>query len=70
VATRAQVLIPVFVAAVIIGVAGIMTMPTDKMLQSVEFPKGTIKVDDIVLFIDIAVNVDVEYAISIGYHLV
>jgi len=54
VATRAQVLIPVFVAAVIIGVAGIMIMPTDKMLQSVEFPKGTIKVDDIVLVVDIA----------------
>ena len=44
--TRTQVLIPIVVAAVIIGVAGMLTLPTDVKLESVEFPRGTIKLDD------------------------
>ena len=53
-ATRAQVLIPIVVAAIIIGVAGMLTIPTDVKLESVEFPRGTIKLDDKILEVQIA----------------
>ena len=52
--TRAGVLIPLAVAAVIIGIAGILTIPTDVKLEYVEFPRGTIKVDDKILEVQIA----------------
>jgi len=52
--TRAGVLIPLAVAAVIIGIAGMLTIPTDVKLEYVEFPRGTIKVDDKVLEVQIA----------------
>jgi len=52
--TRTQVLIPIAVAAVIIGVAGMLTIPTDIKLESVEFPRGTIKLDDKILEVQIA----------------
>jgi len=52
--TRAQALIPVTIAAVIIGVVGLMTLPSDSKLESVEFPRGTILVDDIPLEVQIA----------------
>ncbi len=52
--TRGQVLIPISIAAVIIGVVGLMTMPSEIKLESVEFPMGTIKVDDIPLQVLIA----------------
>ncbi len=54
VATRAQILIPVAVAAVVVGVVGILSIPSDAKLESVEFPQGTIKVDDHVLQVQIA----------------
>jgi len=41
--TRTGVLIPIVAAAIIIGVAGMLTIPTDVKLESVEFPRGTIK---------------------------
>jgi len=44
--SRTQVLIPILAAAVIIGVAGMLTLPTDVTLESVEFPRGTIIIDD------------------------
>lgn len=53
-ASRSQVLIPVIIAAVIVGVVGIITIPSDHKLQSVDFPKGTIKVGDVVLDVEIA----------------
>ena len=53
-ATRLQALIPITVAAVIIGVVGILSIPSDSKLESVEFPMGTIKVDDQVLQVQIA----------------
>ena len=53
-ASRAQVLIPVIIAAVIVGVVGILTIPSDHKLQSVDFPRGTIKVDNVVLDVEIA----------------
>jgi len=52
--TRAQALVPITIAAVIIGVVGLMTLPSDSKLQSVEFPRGTIKVDEIPIEVQIA----------------
>ena len=52
--TRGQALIPISIAAVIIGIVGLMTMPSDVKLESVEFPMGTIMVDDIALQVMIA----------------
>jgi hypothetical protein len=52
--TRAQALIPVTIAAVIIGAVGLMTLPSDSKLESVEFPRGTIMVDDVPLEVQIA----------------
>ena len=52
--TRAQALIPITIAAVIIGVIGMLTLPSDSKLESVEFPRGTIMVDDVPLEVQIA----------------
>lgn len=53
-ATRAQALIPISIAAVIIGAVGLMSLPSESKLESVEFPRGTIMVDDIPLEVQIA----------------
>ncbi|AFS81145.1 hypothetical protein NKOR_06320 [Candidatus Nitrosopumilus koreensis AR1] len=53
-ATRAQALIPISIAAVIIGAVGLMSVPSESKLESVEFPRGTIMVDDIPLEVQIA----------------
>ncbi len=53
-ATRTQTLIPVAIAAVIIGVVGLMSIPSDSKLESVQFPRGTIKIDDIALQVQVA----------------
>jgi uncharacterized protein len=53
-ATRLQVLTPITIAAVIVGVAGILTLPSDVKLESVEFPRGTVKLDGVVLEVQIA----------------
>jgi len=53
-AKRAQVLIPIVIAAAIIGIAGIVSLPSEVKLQQVDFPVGTIKIDDIVLSVKIA----------------
>ena len=52
--TRTQVLIPIAAAAVIIGVIGVMTIPSEVKLDSVDFPRGTIKVDEVILEVQIA----------------
>ena len=52
--TRAQALIPISIAAVIIGAAGLLSIPSESKLESVEFPRGTIKVDEIPLEVQIA----------------
>ena len=54
--TRTQALIPITAAAVIIGIVGLLSIPSDSKLESVEFPRGTIKVDDTVLEVQIADN--------------
>ena len=53
-ATRAQVLIPIAIAAVIIGIVGVITIPADSKLAEVNFPRGTIKIDSKVLDVQIA----------------
>ena len=52
--TRTQALIPIFIAAVIIGVAGLTSIPSESKLESVEFPRGTIKIDEVPLQVQIA----------------
>ncbi len=52
--TRNQVIIPIFIAAVIIGVVGLMTLPSEIKLESVKFPWGTIMVDEVPLQVMIA----------------
>ncbi len=53
-ATRTQVLIPITAAAVIVGIIGMLSIPTDVKLESVEFPQGMIKLDDKILTVQIA----------------
>ena len=53
-ATRAQVLIPIAIAAVIIGIVGVITIPSDSKLAEVKFPRGTIKIDSKILDVQIA----------------
>ena len=52
--TRAQALIPIAIAAVIVGIVGILSIPSDSKLESVEFPRGTIKIDETVLEVQVA----------------
>ena len=52
--TRLQVIVPIAIAAFIIGVFGILTIPSDSKLESVNFPMGTIKIDNQVLQVQIA----------------
>ena len=44
--TRLQVLIPIGIAAIIVGIAGVVSMPSEVKLEQVDFPIGTIKLDD------------------------
>ena len=52
--TRAQALIPITIAAVIIGSIGLLTLPSEIKLEQVEFPRGMIKVDETILEVQIA----------------
>jgi len=52
--SRSQALIPIFIAAVIVGSVGLFTLPSEIKLQQVEFPIGLIKVDDVILEVQIA----------------
>lgn len=53
-ASRAQILIPITIAAFIVGIAGVLTIPSETKLQSVDFRKGIIKVDSVVLNVEVA----------------
>ena len=53
-ATRAQALIPITIAAVIVGIVGLATIPDDAKLESVDFPRGTIALDGKFLEVQIA----------------
>ena len=54
--TRLQVLAPIAAAVIVVGVTGILLIPSDAKLESTEFPRGTIKVDGHVLEVQIADN--------------
>jgi uncharacterized membrane protein (UPF0127 family) len=58
--TRTQVLIPIVIAAFIVGSYGLYVFfnseISDDKQQSVEFPQGTIKLDDEILVVKIADN--------------
>ena len=53
-ATRVQVILPIAAAAFIVGIVGILSIPSDAILEAVDFPIGTIKVDEVVLQVQIA----------------
>ena len=53
-ATRAQILIPIVAAAFVVGIVGVLNIPSDAKLGSIEFPMGTIKLDDEILQVQIA----------------
>ena len=55
-ATRAQIIIPIAAAAFIVGIIGVLNIPSDAKLESAEFPMGTIKLDDKILQVQIADN--------------
>lgn len=52
--SRTRVLIPIAAAAVIVGLVGVLSVPSDSKLESVEFPRGTIMIDDTVLEVQVA----------------
>jgi uncharacterized protein len=54
VATRAQVLIPVIIAAVIIGAVGVFTIPKESELAETNFTRGTVKLDNVTLDVQVA----------------
>jgi uncharacterized protein len=53
-ARKSAVLIPAFAAAVLIGGLGIAFMPQDVKEKSADFPKGTVRVNDDVITVEIA----------------
>lgn len=53
-ASRLQVLVPITIAAIIVGIAGIISLPSDVKLEHVEFPRGMVKLDNVVLEVQIA----------------
>ena len=53
-ATRAQILVPVIIAAVIIGAVGVLSIPKESKLAAVNFPMGTVKIDDVTLEVQVA----------------
>ena len=52
--SRTRVLIPIAAAAVIVGLVGVLSVPSDSKLESVEFPRGTIMISDTVLEVQVA----------------
>lgn len=53
-ARRSAVLIPTFAAVVLIGGLGIAFMPQDVKEKSGDFPKGTVRIDDDIITVEIA----------------
>lgn len=52
--TRVQVIAPVAAAAFVVGVVGLLTIPSDAKLESAEFPLGTVLLDGRPLEVQIA----------------
>jgi uncharacterized protein len=54
VARKSVVLIPVIVAAVAVGALGIVFVPAEIRDKNIGFPKGTVRIDDDVITVEIA----------------
>ena len=54
VARKSAVLIPVIIAAVAIGILGIVFAPSEITSKSASLPKGTVKVNDNVVTVEVA----------------
>ena len=52
--TRTQTIVPIAVAAFIVGLVGILTIPTDAKMEQADFPVGMIRVDDTIFEVQIA----------------
>ena len=66
-ATRAQIIIPIAAAAFIVGIVGMLNIPSDAKLESVEFPMGTIKLDGEILQVQIADNDSLRITVKSEY---
>ncbi len=53
---KTHILLPIFIAAVAIGIFGMITIPKDSDRVYTEFSEGKIKIDDIILDIKIVNN--------------
>jgi uncharacterized membrane protein (UPF0127 family) len=53
-ARKSTVLIPVIIAAVVVGALGIAFVPPDIKDRDTSFPKGTVKIDDDVITVEVA----------------
>ena len=54
VARKSMVLIPVIVAAVAVGALGIVFVPAEIRDKNIGFPKGTVRIDDDIITVEIA----------------
>lgn len=56
-ARKSAVLIPTFAAAVLIGGLGVAFIPQEEKVRSADFPKGTVRIGDDVITVEIAETV-------------
>lgn len=52
--TRVQVIAPIAAAAFVVGIAGMISIPSDAKLESAEFPRGTVLLDGRPLEVQVA----------------
>lgn len=52
--TRVQVIAPIAAAAFVVGIVGMLTLPSDAKLESAEFPRGTVLLDGRALEVQVA----------------
>ena len=53
-ARKTAVLIPTFVAIIVIGILGLLFIPDEVKNKSIDFKKGTVKIDNSVITVEIA----------------
>ena len=53
-ANKSAILIPTIIGAIIIGILGIVFIPHDKKTKDIDFPLGTVKIDDKVMTVEVA----------------
>ncbi len=66
-ATRGQVLIPIAITAVIIGIVGVLTIPADSKLAEVKFPKGVVEIGNVTLDVQVA-ETDAQRSRGLMFH--